>query len=270
MTRDRTPLTPAEEAVRKALQSLPPVPADPEFRDRLERDFTYGAPQPDRKESPRRHSPWAAFLRWAYLPAAAALLLAVAIPLNRGGGWSVSHVREGSIVVDGREFEAIEDEALSTVLGRGGELETGPGMLLQFERPGRLAVEVDAGARVEVPSPPGRWWNRDVTLRVEEGEMRVLTGPAFAGRRLVVLTPESRTEVVGTLISVFRDAGGTCVCVMHGTAMVGPPAGEMQPVPAGMRMVLPATGDPFLDGIMPPHEAGMRAFEERIQVSDRP
>jgi hypothetical protein len=243
------------------------VHADADFRERLERDFIYGrldVEAPPERPRERRPSPWGAFLRWAYVPAAAVLLLAVAIPLNRGSGWSVSPVHEGMAVIEGRRIEAIESEALTAALGRGGELTTGEGTLLELRRAGLLAMEVDGESVVHLPSPPGRWWNRDLTLEVEKGEMRVMTGPGFAGRRLVVLTPESRTEIVGTLISVFRDAGGTCVCVLHGTAMVGSPDGEMEPVPAGMRMVLPAGADPFLDEIMPPHEAGMRAFEERL------
>jgi len=268
MSDEHTPLTPAEEAAQRAVQSLPPVAADPGFQARLEREFISGrlsAGPP--VVLPARRFPWGSLLRWAYIPAAAVLLLAVSISFNRGGGWEVAPLQEGLITVDGREIEAIEGSALKAALGRGGELDTGAEASLEITRPGRIALEVDPGAHVELPAPPGRWWDRNVTFHVEDGELRLMTGPSFSGQSLVIVTPESRTEIVGTLVSVYRDEGGTCVCVMHGTARVGPPGGEMKPVPPGMRMVLPVGKEPYVTEIMPDHEAGMKAFEERLKPS---
>jgi hypothetical protein len=59
-----------------------------------------------------------------------------------------------------------------------------------------------------------------------------------------------------------RDRSGTCVCVLEGTAQVGPDADTLQPVEPGKRMVLPSSGDPYITDVAPPHAEGLRAFAE--------
>jgi ferric-dicitrate binding protein FerR (iron transport regulator) len=98
-------------------------------------------------------------------------------------------------------------------------------------------------------------------VRVDWGEARILTGPAFAGRRLVVETGEGVTEITGTAFSVVRNHELTCVCVLEGEARVGPGPGGMDPIPAGMRKVMFHEDRPALVApIEPVHERHLIAF----------
>src|SRR4029077_6921354 len=67
------------------------------------------------------------------------------------------------------------------------------------------------------------------------GEIRITTGPRFAGARLAVSSPRAGAEVKGTTLAVIREPGGTCVCVYDGVVRVGEKRGPMVEVGHGHR-----------------------------------
>ena len=101
---------------------------------------------------------------------------------------------------------------------------------------------------------------------VHHGELRIKTGPGFRGAELQILTTEGRIEITGTVVSVYKGEGFTCVCVLEGTAKIGMDKADLEEIPAGMRKVMFADGrPPMVTEIQPQHEAGLMEFEERYR-----
>ena len=249
MSRDH--VTPGEARARDAVRGLPPAVPDADFLSRLKSDFVDG--RLEQRERFRR--PSRARWGWIAAPLAAAailvLVLARGVP-DRPGAWVVLGTSEtGNLDWAGSAHDL-------AALAAGSELAAGVRSVrvtdgwVEIGRPGVLGVRLNAGTDADLQS--SEW-----TLR--HGELQVLTGPGFAGRTLTILTPEGRTEVVGTAFAVFRDDGVTCVCVTEGVARIGMDEADLEDVTPGYRKVMFGDGrKPEILDIMPEHRAGILEF----------
>jgi len=261
-------LTPAERRARDAVRALPRPEADAAFRARLQREFVSGgiasparegagARRPVRAETGRGPSRpwtgWAAPLTWA---AAAVIVVASVIGLNRGARWQVSGVRgTGIAIVDRRPIPLEHLDQLSLALHAGAGVEVPVGADVELALPGELMMEATSGTKLVLPGAPGHWFGRRTAGRImSEGELRITTGPSFHGARLELETPEARIQVTGTTLAVICEPQGTCVCVLEGKVQVGPRTGAMAEVTGGRRRYL------FKDG-RAPEMADMRRPE---------
>jgi ferric-dicitrate binding protein FerR (iron transport regulator) len=111
---------------------------------------------------------------------------------------------------------------------------------------------------------PGRWFSREVACSLFVGEIRIKTGRDFPGSRLLVYTPEGITEIAGTLLSIQRSQGGTCVCVLEGIARVGVDEDDMQVIRPGSRKVMYSDGTQEIISIEPTHRDGVLDFDKRV------
>jgi hypothetical protein len=263
--RELNDLTPDQARAREAVRSLPVVEADPGFRERLKADFVAGRlgleQEPGRsgrrRAARRRGGAW-----WLLIPSAVAALVVGVLIFNGGPPPDLAAVTgEGTVTVDGRAFPTAERGAIAKAIGPGVRVEVSDGVDFDLVYGGTMAVRLSSGAAT-IPAAPARWFGRTGGCMVERGELNVLTGPGFRGGHLVMATGEGIVEITGTLVSVFRDSSITCVCVQEGKASVGVDAGDMEPVPAGMRKVMFADGSPpMLTDIAPPHRDHLIAFE---------
>ncbi len=169
---------------------------------------------------PRVLRPWAAGL-------AAAALLAIAVfawlprpESPRAPAWTViaatadSTAAAGAVaLIDGREIALA---ALpTTTVAPGARVELPAGVAMELRLAGTLLLETAPGTWFTVPTA-------GVASRasVDHGEVRFATGPAFAGTRLTVESPEAIVEVTGTAFVVIAEPHMTCVCVGEGTVHV--------------------------------------------------
>jgi hypothetical protein len=260
-------LTQTQEKARDLVRNLGEVEADPGFRARLLREFVTGRVVEHPPLPTERRSVWPTILRWAYIPAAAAIILVVMTIANQGPDWKVIGApTEGTVLIDGQRVGMQGIRRLEKLMEPGAEIEIPAGSELTLFGQGTLVFQATPGTRMTIPTIPGRWLGRTLVTRVDQGEVRFLTGPEFAGHRLVVTTPEGRVEVTGTVISVLRDEGVTCVCVMSGEAMIGMNEADMEPIPEGKRKVMFGDGrDPMIVDILPEHRRGLVPFVDRNQ-----
>jgi len=262
--RDDQALPPKEAAVRERIRRLPPAAADPAFREQLMERFVSGRLVPSARAQ-RRGRTLPHWARWAAIPAAAAAVVALVFFLNRGTGWEIQAISErGTIRVEGRPIAMSEAGALEKALVPGRAIETDADAHLEVLADGMVLVEVNPATAMTLPQTRTDDGRKAISFHVDGGEVRLMTGPRFAHARLDVSTPEGTVQVTGTTVSIDRDMKGTCVCVMHGTALVGTSAGDMEPVPSGMRKVMPSDGTPaYVTVIEPTHQAGILDFEAR-------
>jgi hypothetical protein len=253
--------TPEEEGAQEAVRHLPVVEAHPSFRNALRRDFSTGQfqPRPARVAEPKGQG-WLIW-RWVPLACAASLLVAFAFA-NRGADWRVMGAAgTGQAIVDGASVSLSDPSALGQALRRGARVSVPEGSTLTLLSPTMLLVQVAPGTEMTIPKPPGRWISKNFTTKVSRGEARLLTGPSFPGRKLLVGTPVGTTEVTGTLLSVVTDSSFTCVCVAEGKVMTGKSPARMKMVTAGTRMVMYADQRPsVLLPIESEHAAGLAAL----------
>ena len=255
MTEAKGPTLGHDDArARDAVRSLPRPQADPGYRKRLREAFVAGRIAPSAGPAARgRRGPPA---QWLVAPiAAAALLLAVSV-LNRGPGWQVTAVTgDGIAVVDGRPVPLGHVEDLARRIHPGAVLELPAGGGIEISAPGLIAIELTPGTAGRLPTPPGRWFGRAVAAEFRRGQVRITTGPAFAGARLTLRTPEAAVEVAGTTLAVICEPAGTCVCVLEGRVRVGRAGGGLAPVDAGRRRYVFRDGRAADEDVMRPVEA---------------
>lgn len=260
---------PREERIREAVRGLPDVHPDAAFRARLKDAFVSGritstvppadevpgAPGAKVVPLPRRRPAWLAL--------AAAAVLAIVFFAVRPTGHPEFTVTGGDAVATVRAGDRSRAIAAASAdaVPAGAELTVETGSL-ELQWSDVVALRVNPGS-VVLPSLAAA---DAMEFTVDGGEVVFLTGPGFPGSRLTVRTPEGRVEVVGTAFAVYRDDGGTCVCVLEGTASVGVNQGDMQPVPPEKRKVMPADGSaPKILDIVPEHRAGLADFVERAR-----
>lgn len=244
-----------ETLARDAVRALAPPRADAAFRERLSRDFVAGRIGARRVlELPVA---WHRRLAWrlALVPAALAAVAVVAVLANRGPDWTVlSTAGDGVAIVDRRPIPLGHGDELQRRLRPGARLTVPEGSEIEIASTGHLVVQITAGTEFTVPASPGRWFGRRVTGAMRHGEIRVTTGPAFAGARLRMDTPEAAVEVTGTTLAVICEPAGTCVCVFDGVVSVAARGGSTERVSQGRRRFV------FNDG-RPPELAGIRPAE---------
>lgn len=262
--RDREEL---ERTARRAIRALPGVSADDAFRAALRERFISGAiagPAGGRAVSPasrplRRRRNWTVA---ALVAAVAACAVVVFWPARAFLPELIDWKGSGSVHYAGREFAPEETTTLAAALRPGRIVEVGDDARLDIRYGDAFLLQYDAGTSASLPDAFGGMAGRNANVSLEEGEVRIRTGPGFVTSTFDIATPDGLTRIVGTTVSVFRDSTGTCVCVLEGTALVGRGEGEMESVPHGMRKVLPVSGEPFLDDIAPPHRDHLREFAE--------
>jgi len=268
MTDERhTSLGEQERRIRESIRSTGDVRSDTAFRERLKREFTGGTiaePAVPQEESRARGLP-----RWWWIPipvAAAVLLFALFLP-RPAPTWAVQAMHgEGQIEIDGQILAADESALVARALGSGGRVRTLEEVSLDLRLDDRLLLALDEGADVTLPvlAEPGA--PGPLISEVHHGELRIKTGPGFPGTELHILTTEGRTEIVGTIISVYKADDYTCVCVLEGTARIGVDEARLEDVQAGMLKVMFGNGRPSIVAeISSKHEADLLEFGERYR-----
>jgi len=257
----------AQEAVR----SLSRPEADADFRARLKAQFVAGEvpetplSEADAPDHPRDVTPSRTWIPWATLTTAAALI-AVLLTFNpRPGPQLLAANGPGTVTIDGRELAFDQTGAIDEALRPGARVVVGDGAPLDIFYPGSFALRLDPGTSLLLPTPPGRWFRRTVEAPMDMGELSVRTGPALAGGGLIVRTPEGRAVIHGTLVSVFRNADLTCVCLFEGSADILTGAQDLGALPIGKRWVLFNDGsEPQLLDIMPAHLEHMQGLDATL------
>ena len=239
------------ETLQVALRRIPRRGAPLEFHARLRGQFV-------RDEIPERAPRERAVGRRLALGAVAAVggiaaaLLLVAGPLNLGPAWKLTAATgTGTATIDGHLVPLGAPAALAHRLHPGAEVVLPPEAQLDLELPGIAVMQITGGTRATVPGHRGRWFGRSVTASLTSGELRLSTGPAFAGTRLTVVTPRARAVVTGTTLAVLCNRDTSCVCVFEGrVAMIGGVGSDT--VRAGFRRtVFPDGRQPLLEPIRP-------------------
>ncbi len=254
-----------ERRVKEALRADAPLRANPDFRARLKQSFVSGEIARDAPPEPAPVVAMSGTDRWInrFAPlAAAAVLLLTLVPTSLETGYRMLRGdAAGTWTLDGitRPLSELSSDSL---LPAGAEVQVEAGAI-EVAWDDMLAVRVNPG-RLVLPDPLAAEGLRGA---VREGEAIFLTGPGFAGRDLVITTPEGRVEVVGTAFAVWCDAEVTCVCVLEGHASVGVNSADLEPVSPGKRKVMFADGsDPEILDIMPEHRSGLLDFAERTRT----
>jgi ferric-dicitrate binding protein FerR (iron transport regulator) len=265
--RDNMGLTPEQRRIQDALRGLGEVRADDAFRAKLREQFVSGelaapsaaeaAPEVVTLPRRRRRGAWAV----AALPAIAAAVAFIFLG-GRDVVWQLEDVRgTGLVSVNGQEVVAEERSAVAELIGPGARVAVPAGVEVDVVLAGVLVMGVAGPAEFTIPDNP----QQEPYLyqaTVHAGEFRVMTGPKFPGREVLVLTAEGRVEITGTTVAVFKDTDVTCVCVLEGTAMIGKDRDHLDAVPAGMRKVMFGDGrEPMIIPIEPGHRDGLLEFE---------
>jgi ferric-dicitrate binding protein FerR (iron transport regulator) len=260
------------DRLARRIRALPDVDASAAFRERLRAEFVSGDIEARASEGasdsgaasgasrPARRWRW-----WAIPPAVAAGLVILFVWLNRAPSLEVLAVSgRGEIRIGDRSFSVSDRRGLEAAVRPGVEVAVPPGVGLDLRVAGIALYEIAGGTRLTLPDTPGRWIGRGLSARIHAGELRLKTGPGFAGCRLRVVTPEGLVEITGTLLSVQCDAGGTCVCVLSGTARVGVDESDLEPVKPGFRKIMLRDGTRKIIPVKPMHRDGVLDFDRRV------
>jgi hypothetical protein len=187
--------------------------------------------------------------QFATLPQTRAIAIALAAAiaagafvwaLNPGPRWQVAprQVAHGNVLIADEPVPADDVGSLNDALLPGATLEwNGDGELELISR-SQLALVITPGTRMTLPPPPARWFDRKSSGRIDEGEIRLTTGPRFAGATLTLETPDATLLVTGATLAVIRDARGTSVCVLEGAVRVRAGSHDAGRIPAGREVVL--------------------------------
>jgi ferric-dicitrate binding protein FerR (iron transport regulator) len=280
---DRPRNHPDDETVAKWVSELPEVAADADFRDRLRSAFVSGeidsapadtmatAPSaaapatPARPARKRTVSPRRRWWAWATPPLATAAVVMVLFAMNRGPTLELLEATgTGTVVIDGRSMAMDDFAAIGGAIRPGAAIEVPAGASIDLGVSGTTLYELAGGTRMTLPASPGRWFHRAVSCTMAVGELRLKTGPRFPGSELRVFTPEGEAVVTGTLLSVQCDDGGTCVCVLEGTAHVGVDDADLQSVSPGYRKIMLRDGTRDIIPIKDMHRDGVLDFDNRM------
>lgn len=246
MSREDDDLTLEERQVRDALRALPPVAADPRFRERLRREFRSGG------IGTRRRTSWR---RWALAASVLLMTVGAAVLANRGAPWTLVSTSGGGVVqIDGRAIDVEDGVSLAAALAPGVLVATDAQAELLLASEGTIALVVTPGTTVRLPSVPGRWFLRTVHASLEQGELRGRTDRRFEGARLRVDLPDATVEITGTTFAVLRNIEGSCVCVLEGAVSMHDRTGTFVVAPS-RRRVVPPDGAASRDEPIRPMEA---------------
>jgi hypothetical protein len=186
--------------IEHALAAVARPIARPAFREELRLRFCSDIPLPEGPERPEREVPIVLFpdprdarrralLRWGGLLAAAVILAIGFIVLESPApSWKVIHLSEGTVVkVDGQAVPTGEPAALARSLSRAKEIQVEQGgLVLQI---GDLVLfDVAHGTQLELEGFDRRSPGAAYAVRVPNGRLRAVTGPAFHGHTMKVAT----------------------------------------------------------------------------------
>lgn len=279
---DHNGRTPDEKRAREAVRRLPGVGADPDFRAALRKQFVSGTigsadgelpagsvdPAPGESSGAVRRP--AGNLRRrrglaiaGFVAALAASALVTIWPDRAPLPELVDLVGPGEVQIADRRYDRADLAALGEALEPGATLRTSEEAVLDIRYGDVMLLQYDPGTIATLPDPFDNEARPESRASVEFGEMRIRTGPGFTLSSLAVSTPEGLIRITGTLVSIFRDSTGTCVCVFEGRAMVGRDETTLEGVPAGKRKVMPAGKAPFIDDIAPPHHDHLLEFQNK-------
>ena len=234
---------------------------DPAYRERMKFAFASGAIEsPAGRASKARPTvfpfPWGDGRRspgWRYTVAAAAAIFVVVLAgiLNQGPSWRITGMRgAGTVQLDGKPVSVADASMLGKRVPAGVRVEVTDGAELDLRAGGIMALQCTSGTDLILPPPPPRWFARRSALHVQQGEIRVSTGPKFKGASLSITTPDAALAVTGTTFAVILEPTGTCVCVFEGMVRVGPREGPGAPVTGGNRRYVFRDGRPMEDAAM--------------------
>lgn len=204
-----------------ALGRLPRAEASPSARARARAAFVHGA---EVRRLPERARP---VRRWATGLAAAAV-----------AAWAIFWYGT-SPVMDWVALDVVEPAGVSVEsrdpLGPGARLVAGPaatsaGSELEVQLGDRLRFRMMPGTVLDLPRPPGRWFDRDRDLTLAAGEIFGTTGGRELGFELALATLELEARLTGTTFAVFRTDSTSCVCLWNGGVTVTPKVGPDEPI----------------------------------------
>lgn len=207
------------------VRSLPQIPPDPRFKERVRREFT-GEVQYPATATPLRGIPRRRFagVLAAGLAAAAVLAFFLLRPLP-ATTWSVTEANAaGYYTVDGIPYRAEQLKGLT--LRAGTELTCCPMGSITLKIPGELVFQLGNATHVRLDRERQGWFGHRLVARVDAGSTFGTTGPKFSGMRL--FTKETEVEVRGTTFAVISNPEFTCVCLLEGDLQVRP---EGSPTP---------------------------------------
>lgn len=260
--------TPEEARVRALVRALDLPPADPVLRARLRQQFVAGTIEgAERRPARILPFPWlrSAGGRWLTAAAAALIVVMTVLALDRGPAWTLLTTSGvGIVIVDGVPVPLEHREELARALRPGVRVRVPEGAAIEVANPGNLVVQITGGTDATIPEAPGRWFGRRIHAGIEAGELRITTGPRFAGAHLALSSPEAEVLVKGTTLAVIREPGGTCVCVFEGVVRVGEKSGPMVEVEHGHRRFVFNDGrDPEMAEIREAEVAKLGEFRDQ-------
>jgi hypothetical protein len=260
--RDET-MTADEQRVREAIRDVGPVRADPAFREKLKRDFTSGAIRERKAPTQPRFFLFPAWQFASLLVAATAAW--VLVQVFQTPSWQIHTVLgKGWIKVGDQQADARDLGPLADLVRPGARIQVDGEAALDIRAGDAILIELAGGSDVTLPGTPRRWFAKPIESALHSGEIRLQTGPGFAGHTLIVHTAEGRVRVTGTAISVYKGDDFTCVCVLEGTARIGKDEARMEEVGAGLRKVMFSGDRPSkVVDIEPHHAEELARFLER-------
>ncbi|MBD3161189.1 MAG: hypothetical protein GF346_03275 [Candidatus Eisenbacteria bacterium] len=206
-------LSPLARSAQEALQRLPRPSATDAARERARQAFVRGDAPPVAAPRPQEPRSW----KRVFLPLtmaagfAAAVLLVLwygALPTEQ---WFITDV----VQPDGIQVEADAALVKGARLGSG-EIATAPGSEIEIQLGDRLRFRMLPEARLQLPDPPGRWFGRERTIELADGEIYGTTGGKPLPFELTVETDEATARIFGTTFAVLRLDIATCVCLWTG------------------------------------------------------
>jgi hypothetical protein len=155
------------------------------------------------------------------------------------------------ITIDGAAVDVRDRANLERRVRPGARVTAGGTAELSLVSDGALVLVVTAGSEATLPAVPGRWLGRTVRATLAAGELRGVTGPAWAGARLAVAMPAAIAEVTGTTFAAIQSDEGSCVCVLDGRVTLAARGGAAALVAPGRRRVVATGGAARDEGLRP-------------------
>ena len=213
MSDDRSQSPNAEEQrALSALRRLPRAEASAEARARTRAAFLAVAPPV--AQARRRN-------RWIGLLAAAVLGVLAVVMMGRQptAEWVVLDVVDPAQIATPGGPPAVGDVVTA------GPIATAAGAELELQLGDQLRLRLRPESELDLPSAPGRWFDRTRRLDLHAGEVYGTTGGQSLTFDLSFATGELQAGLTGTTFAVFRTDEASCVCLWEGGIRVHPLAG---------------------------------------------
>jgi ferric-dicitrate binding protein FerR (iron transport regulator) len=258
--------------MERALASVLRPAARTEFREELRRNFMSAArrasttplfdvvEEPRAKPSSRRPSG----LIWAGLLSAAAAVVVLLVYMKPSDSrWKVLDGSSAGVVhVDGVAIRGEDRERLERSLVEAHEIRSEGRLRLRFAD--WYLLELAPNSHVALSPIEQRARPEPLTFHVQEGTLRLRTGPSFRGEEMCVTTEDASLRVTGTNFAVDRVKDGTCICCLNGSIKVTPPKPQEVETVGGDRTyhVYRDGHPPKRDVIVEAHSGPLHELEE--------